>query len=106
MSETIRGRSGWRLRKAGLQAHRTCPLSALQQSLVPGEITGSRFVIDHTGPCKVGAMLVVSAALRKRNKNRFEFEVTIQNGSRTVVDVERDRVAVSFEKIMSTIGSL
>ena len=40
--------------------------------LEPGQITvGSRVVIDHLGPSKVGAELVITATLLKREKNRL-----------------------------------
>ena len=75
--------------------------------LEPGQITvGSRVVIDHLGPSKVGAQLVVEATLRERDRNRFRFAVRIQDGSRTVANVEHERAAVSLQKIMGAIGSL
>jgi fluoroacetyl-CoA thioesterase len=75
--------------------------------LQPGQITvGSRVVIDHLGPSKVGAVLVVEATLREREKNRFRFSVRIQDGTRTVANVEHERAAVSLQKIMDAIGSL
>ena len=74
--------------------------------LQPGQITvGSRVVIDHLGPSKVGAALVVEATLREREKNRFRFSVRIQDGERTVANVEHERAAVSLQKIMGAIGS-
>jgi fluoroacetyl-CoA thioesterase len=73
--------------------------------LEPGQITvGSRVVIDHLGPSKVGAELVVTAALVKRERNRFKFSVRIEDGNRTVAQVEHDRAAVSLQKIMSALG--
>jgi predicted thioesterase len=75
--------------------------------LQPGQITvGNRVVIDHLGPSKVGAVLVVEATLREREKNRFRFSVRIQDGTRTVANVEHERAAVSLQKIMDAIGSL
>jgi predicted thioesterase len=75
--------------------------------LQPGQITvGSRVVIDHLGPSKVGAVLVVEATLREREKNRFRFSVRIQDGARTVATIEHERAAVSLQKIMGAIGSL
>ena len=75
--------------------------------LEPGQITvGSRVVIDHLGPSKVGAQLVIEATLRERDRNRFRFAVRIQDGSRTVANVEHERAAVSLQKIMGVIGSL
>lgn len=73
--------------------------------LEPGQITvGSRVVIDHLGPSKVGAELVVKAALVKRERNRFKFAVRIEDGDRTVAVVEHDRAAVSLQKIMAALG--
>ena len=75
--------------------------------LQPGQITvGSRVVIDHLGPSKVGAVLVVEATLREREKNRFRFSVHIQDGERTVANVEHERAAVSLQKIMGAVSSL
>ena len=49
--------------------------------LEPGQITvGSRVVIDHLGPSKVGAELVIKATLLKREKNRLKFAVRIEDG--------------------------
>jgi predicted thioesterase len=79
----------------------------VESLLQPGQITvGSRVVIDHLGPSKVGAMLVVEATLREREKNRFRFALRIQDGARTVANVEHERAAVSLQKIMGAIGSL
>jgi predicted thioesterase len=73
--------------------------------LEPGQITvGSRVVIDHLGPSKVGAELVIKASLLKRERNRFKFSVVIEDGNRTVARVEHDRAAVSLQKIMSALG--
>jgi predicted thioesterase len=77
----------------------------VQDSLEPGQITvGSRVVIDHLGPSKVGAELVVRAALVNREKNRMRFAVEIEDGTRTVAKVEHERAAVSLEKIMKALG--
>lgn len=73
--------------------------------LEPGQITvGTRVVIDHLGPSKVGAELVLKTALLKREKNRLKFSVTIEDGDRTVAKVEHERAAVSLQKIMSALG--
>jgi fluoroacetyl-CoA thioesterase len=73
--------------------------------LEPGQITvGSRVVIDHLGPSKVGAELVIKAALANRDKNRFRFAVSIEDGGRTVAKVEHERAAVSLEKIMRALS--
>lgn len=77
----------------------------VQDLLEPGQITvGSRVVINHLGPSKVGAELVIKAALVKREKNRFTFAVRIEDGARTVATVEHERAAVSLEKIMKAVG--
>jgi fluoroacetyl-CoA thioesterase len=73
--------------------------------LQPGQITvGSRVIIDHLGPSKVGAELVIRAALVRRERNRFKFSVRIEDGARTVAAVEHERAAVSLEKIMQAVG--
>lgn len=77
----------------------------VENLLEPGQITvGSRVVIDHLGPSKVGAELVIKAALVKREKNRFTFSVRIEDGDRTVATIEHERAAVSLEKIMRALG--
>ena len=77
----------------------------MQDLLEPGQITvGSRVVIDHLGPSKVGAELVIKTALAKRDKNRFTFAVRIEDGERTVATVEHERAAVSLEKLMKALG--
>lgn len=77
----------------------------VQSLLEPGQITvGSRVVIDHLGPSKVGAELVLKTSLVKREKNRLKFAVRIEDGPRTVAAVEHERAAVSLEKIMKSLG--
>ena len=77
----------------------------VQDQLEPGQITvGSRIVIDHLGPSKVGATLLVTATLLARDRKRFKFSVRIEDGERTVANVEHDRAAVSLQKIMSALG--
>jgi fluoroacetyl-CoA thioesterase len=73
--------------------------------LEPGQVTvGSRVVIDHLGPSKVGAELVIKAALLQRERNRFKFSVTVEDGARTVAKVEHERAAVSLEQMMRALG--
>jgi fluoroacetyl-CoA thioesterase len=73
--------------------------------LEPGQITvGTRVVIDHLGASKVGAELVIKAALVKREKSRFRFAVEIEDGARIVAKIEHERTAVSLEKIMKALG--
>lgn len=73
--------------------------------LEPGQITvGTRVVIDHLGPSKVGAELVLKTELLKHEKNRFKFSVVIEDGARVVARVEHERAAVSLQKIMSAVG--
>jgi fluoroacetyl-CoA thioesterase len=77
----------------------------VQGLLEAGQITvGTRVIIDHLGPSKVGAELVLKTALLKRERNRFQFAVTIEDGDRTVAKVEHERAAVSMQKIMSALG--
>jgi fluoroacetyl-CoA thioesterase len=77
----------------------------VEDQLEPGQITvGSRVVIDHLGPSKVGAVLVIKATLVRREKNRFKFSVRIEDGARTVANIEHDRAAVSLQKIMNALG--
>jgi fluoroacetyl-CoA thioesterase len=73
--------------------------------LEPGQITvGRRVVIDHLGPSKVGAELVLKTALLRRDRNRLHFSVRIEDGGRTVATVEHERAAVSLQKLMSALG--
>lgn len=73
--------------------------------LEPGQVTvGSRVVIDHLGPSKVGAELVIKTALLQRERNRFKFSVTVEDGARSVAKVEHERAAVSLEKMMRALG--
>ncbi len=77
----------------------------VQNLLEPGQITvGTRIVIDHLGASKVGAELVIKAALAARDKNRFRFTVVIEDGDRTVAKVEHERAAVSLDRIMKSLG--
>ena len=71
----------------------------------PGQITvGTRVEIDHLGASKVGAMLVVDATLRTRERNRFTFDATIKDGERTVAKIVHGRAAVSKQKMMAALG--
>ena len=77
----------------------------VKDQLEPGQITvGTRVVIDHLGASKVGAQLLVKAAVMNREKNRFRFSVEIEDGARLVAKVEHERAAVSLEKIMKALG--
>jgi len=77
----------------------------VKDQLEPGQITvGSRVIIDHLGPSKVGAELVIRASLVSREKNRFKFAVRIEDGARTVAVVEHERAAVSLQKLMAALG--
>ena len=85
-------------------AEMTCS-HLVKDLLEPGQVTvGSRVVIDHLGPSKVGAELVIKAALLQRERNRFKFSVTVEDGARTVAKVEHERAAVSLEKMMRALG--
>jgi fluoroacetyl-CoA thioesterase len=77
----------------------------VKDQLEAGQITvGTRVVIDHLGASKVGAELLIKAALVNREKNRFRFSVEIEDGARLVARVEHERAAVSLEKIMKALG--
>ena len=77
----------------------------VKDTLEEGQITvGTRVVIDHLGPSKVGAELILKTALLSRERNRFKFTVIIEDGARTVAKVEHERAAVSFEKLMSALA--
>jgi len=71
----------------------------------PGQGTvGTRVEIDHLGASKVGAVLVVNATLRTRERNRFIFDVTVTDGERTVGKIVHGRAAVSAQKMMAALG--
>lgn len=73
--------------------------------LEPGQITvGTRVVIDHLGGSKVGATLTLHTELAGREKNRFKFNVRIDDAGRTVAKVEHERAAASLQKIMSALA--
>ena len=71
----------------------------------PARVTvGARVEIDHLGASKVGAVLVIDAILRTREKNRFTFDVTIKDGERTVATVRHVRAAVDAKRLMAALG--
>jgi fluoroacetyl-CoA thioesterase len=77
----------------------------VKDRLESGQITvGTRVVINHLGASKVGAELVVRAALVQMERNRFKFSVRIEDGARTVATMEHERVAVSLQKLMESLG--
>lgn len=77
----------------------------VKDRLEPGQITvGTRVVINHLGASKVGAELLVRAALVQRERNRFKFSVRIEDGERTVATMEHERAAVSLQKLMAALG--
>ncbi len=77
----------------------------VKDRLEAGQISvGTRVVINHLGASKVGAELVIRAALVQWERNRFKFSVRIEDGERTVATVEHERAAVSLQKIMSALG--
>lgn len=77
----------------------------VKDRLEPGQITvGIRVVINHLGASKVGAELLVRAALVQRERNRFKFSVRIEDGERTVATMEHERAAVSLQKLMAALG--
>jgi len=42
--------------------------------------------------------------LLQRERNRFKFSVTVEDGARIVAKVEHERAAVSLEKMMRALG--
>jgi fluoroacetyl-CoA thioesterase len=85
-------------------AERTC-LEMAKALIAPGQVTvGSRVVIDHLGPSKVGATLAIEATLQKRDRNRFHFDVHIRDGDREVARVEHVRAAVSLDKLLAALA--
>lgn len=83
----------------------TASLKLAEPLLPAGHITvGSRVVIDHLGPSKVGAAIVATATLQQRVKNRFDFAVEIKDGDRVVAKVEHQRAAVPLEKLLAALG--
>ena len=70
----------------------------------PGQITvGRRVVIDHLGASKVGANLLIHAELLEQKEGRYEFSVRIEDGDRVVARIEHRRVAVSLQRLLSSL---
>ena len=70
-----------------------------------GQITvGSRVMIEHLGPSKVGAELRVDARLTARDGRKFHFTAEIFDAGRLVARVEHSRAAVSREKLLSALA--
>ena len=44
--------------------------------------------------------------MRERDKNKFHFVVRIQDGARTVANVEHTRAAVPMQKMMAALSAL
>jgi fluoroacetyl-CoA thioesterase len=75
------------------------------QLLEPGLITvGAYVAIEHLGPSKVGAKLLVRARLSQREGRKFTYSFEIVDGDRVVARGEHRRAAVSFEKMMSALS--
>jgi fluoroacetyl-CoA thioesterase len=73
--------------------------------LDPGQISVGRHVaIDHLGPSKVDAVLVVDATLRERKGSKLVFEVQIHDGERLVGSVQHIRIAVARDVIMGALN--
>ena len=71
----------------------------------PDQITvGTRVEIDHLGASKVGAMLVVDATLRTRERNRFTFDANIKDGDQTVAKIVHGRADIYKKKMMAALG--
>jgi fluoroacetyl-CoA thioesterase len=61
----------------------------------PGQISvGRHLAIDHLGPSKVGAVLVVDATLTERKGSKFVCEIKIHDGDRLVASVMHIRIAI------------
>jgi predicted thioesterase len=75
----------------------------MAKAFIPADriTVGTRVVIDHLGPSKVGAVLVVEATLIDRDRKRLTFRIRVTDGDRTVASVEHVRAAVSREKILA-----
>jgi predicted thioesterase len=69
-----------------------------------GQISVGRHVaIDHLGPSKVDAVLVVDAILTERKGSKFVCEVKIHDGERLVASVRHIRIAVARDVIMNSL---
>jgi predicted thioesterase len=77
----------------------------VERLLDPGQISVGRHVaIDHLGPSKVDAQLVVDATLRERKGSKLVFEVKIHDGERLVGSVQHIRIAVARDVIMNSLN--
>lgn len=73
--------------------------------LESGLITvGAYVAVEHLGPSKVGAKLLVRARLTERDGRRFTYHFDILDGERLVARGEHRRAAVSFETMMSKLS--
>jgi predicted thioesterase len=76
----------------------------IERLLDPGQISVGRHVaIDHLGPSKVDAVLMVDATLTERKGSKFVCEVKIHDGERLVASVQHIRIAVGRDAIMNSL---
>jgi predicted thioesterase len=77
----------------------------VERLLDQGQISvGRHLAIDHLGPSKVGAVLVVDTTLSERKGSKLVFEIKIHDGERLVASVQHIRVAVSRDVIMNSMN--
>lgn len=74
---------------------------ALEQSQIS---VGRHLAIDHLGPSKVGAVLVVDATLSERKGSKYVCEVKIHDGDRLVASVQHIRIAVARDVIAKAMN--
>jgi predicted thioesterase len=76
----------------------------IERVLDQGQISvGRHLAIDHLGPSKVDAELVVDATLSERKGSKFICEVKIRDGERLVASVQHIRIAVARDAIMASL---
>lgn len=67
-----------------------------------GQISvGRHLAIDHLGPSKVGAVLVVDTVLTERKGSKFVFDVGIHDSERLVAKVTHIRIAIPGDVMAS-----
>lgn len=64
---------------------------------------GRHLSIDHLGPSKVDAVLVVDAILSERKEKKFVFDIKIHDGERLVASVRHIRIAVDRDTIINAL---
>ncbi len=76
----------------------------IERLLEPGQISVGRHVaIDHLGPSKVDAVLVVDATLTERKGSKYACEIKIHDGERLVASAQHVRIAVPYDVIMKQL---